>query len=42
MTKEDIIKKVWSELNITNKRARESVETVFSTLKNALAGGTLI
>lgn len=39
MTKEDIIKKVWTELDITNKRARESVEIVFSTLKNVLAKG---
>ena len=39
MTKEDIIKKVWTELNITNKRSREAVETVFDTLKNVLAKG---
>lgn len=39
MTKEDIIKKVWHELDTTNKRARETVEMVFSTVKNVLAKG---
>ena len=39
MTKEDIIKNVWTELNITNKQARDVVETVFNTLKDILAKG---
>ena len=39
MTKEDIIKNVWQELKITNKQARELVEMVFGTVKNALAKG---
>ena len=39
MTKEDIIKKVWQELNTTNRLARETVEMVFSTVKNVLAKG---
>ena len=42
MTKEDIIKKVWKELNTTNKQARQAVETVFSILKNVLAKGESI
>jgi integration host factor subunit alpha len=39
MTKEDIIKNVWTELNISNKQARDVVETVFNTLKDILAKG---
>jgi len=39
MTKEDIIKNVWAELNISNKQARDAVEAVFNTLKNVLAKG---
>jgi integration host factor subunit alpha len=39
MTKEDIIKNVWTELNISNKQARDVVETVFNTLKDVLAKG---
>ncbi|MEW6378879.1 MAG: integration host factor subunit alpha [bacterium] len=39
MTKEDIIKNVWAELNISNKQARDVVEAVFTTLKNVLANG---
>jgi len=42
MTKEDIIKKVWNELETTNKRARETVEMVFSTVKNVLAKGEYV
>ena len=39
MTKDDIIKKVWTEANLTNKQAREIVETVLGTIKNILAKG---
>ncbi len=39
MTKEDIIKRVWSESKLTHKQAKEVVETVFSTVKNVLAKG---
>jgi len=39
MTKEDIIKNVWTELNISNKQAKDIVEIVFNTLKDVLAKG---
>jgi integration host factor subunit alpha len=39
MTKEDIIKNVWTELNISNKQAKDVVEIVFNTLKDVLAKG---
>ena len=39
MTKEDIIKNVWHEINTTNKKARETVEMVFTTMKNVLSKG---
>ena len=39
MTKENIIKNVWRELNTTNKQARETVEMVFTMMKNVLAKG---
>lgn len=39
MTKEDLIKNVWQELDITNKEARIIVESVFETIKNVLAKG---
>ena len=39
MTKEDIIKNVWTELNISNKQAKDAVEIVFHTLKDVLAKG---
>ncbi|MGA1875307.1 MAG: integration host factor subunit alpha [bacterium] len=39
MTKEDIVKKVWTEGNFTNRQAREIVETVLSTIKHVLARG---
>ncbi|MEW5803715.1 MAG: integration host factor subunit alpha [bacterium] len=39
MTKEDIVKNVWTELNISNKQAKDVVETVFNTLKDVLAKG---
>jgi len=39
MTKQDIIKNVWRELNTTNKQAAETVERVFGTMKNVLAKG---
>ena len=42
MTKEDLIKNVWKELDITNKEAREIVESVFETMKNVLAKGEQI
>ena len=39
MTKEDLIKNVWKELDITNKEARQIVENVFDTMKGMLAKG---
>ncbi|MBN2374221.1 integration host factor subunit alpha [bacterium] len=42
MTKEDLIKNVWEELDITNKEARQIVENVFDTMKNVLAKGEQI
>lgn len=39
MTKEDLIKNVWKELDITNKEARQIVENVFDTMKSVLAKG---
>ncbi len=39
MTKEDLIKNVWNELDVTNKEARQIVENVFDTMKNVLAKG---
>lgn len=42
MTKEDLIKNVWKELDITNKEARDIVENVFQTMKDVLAKGEQI
>lgn len=39
MTKEDLIKNVWKELDVTNKEARQIVENVFDTMRNVLAKG---